>query len=53
MVNYDADGQHYYRDIAFFIEVLKNKKANIIIGSRFLKKETQALVPFGGQVILK
>jgi glycosyltransferase involved in cell wall biosynthesis len=53
VVHYDADGQHNYKDIVFFIEVLKNNNADIVLGSRFLKKETQALIPFGRQVILK
>jgi glycosyltransferase involved in cell wall biosynthesis len=53
IVHYDADGQHNVKDIARFIDVLETTQADIVLGSRFLKKETQAMVPFWRQVVLK
>ena len=53
VVHYDADGQHSNEDIAHFLAVLNNKKVDIVLGSRFLKKETRALVPFKRRLLLK
>ena len=39
LVTFDADGQHRLEDISVVLEPIINKKADIVIGSRFLKKE--------------
>jgi len=44
VVTMDADGQHQAADINSLIECLTNKEADIVIGSRFLKKENP--IPF-------
>ena len=38
LVTFDADGQHRIEDIAPVLEPIKNKEADIVIGSRFLEK---------------
>jgi len=39
LVTFDADGQHQVEDINQIIEPIKNNKADIVIGSRFLKND--------------
>lgn len=39
VVHFDSDGQHQAKDINKMIEELKSYKADIVLGSRFLKKE--------------
>jgi glycosyltransferase involved in cell wall biosynthesis len=46
VVHYDADGQHSLDDIDYFINLLKEHKVEMILGSRFLKRETRELVPY-------
>lgn len=41
LVTIDADGQHDYRDIQLLISSIKEKQADIVIGSRFLNKKTK------------
>lgn len=53
IVHFDADGQHNFHDIARFIQILEAQKADIVLGSRFLKDETQKLVPFRRRMLLK
>ncbi len=54
IVTFDSDGQHRISDLPKFIEILeKNKGIDIVLGSRFLKKETERLVPFKKRIILK
>jgi len=36
VVTFDSDGQHDPKDIRFFVDALKNNKADIVLGSRFL-----------------
>ena len=38
VVTFDADGQHSPEDIERFVEALRDKKADIVLGSRFLGK---------------
>ena len=38
VVTFDADGQHSPEDIEKFVEALREKKADIVLGSRFLGK---------------
>lgn len=40
LVTLDADGQHRTEDIVSLVEPIKNGKADIVIGSRFLGKES-------------
>ena len=39
LVTFDADGQHRIEDISKVLEPLRNNKADMVIGSRFLEKE--------------
>jgi glycosyltransferase involved in cell wall biosynthesis len=39
MIRLDGDGQHNSADIAIFLEFLGEHEADLLIGSRFLKKE--------------
>ena len=41
LVTFDADGQHRIEDIPIVIEPIKNNKADIVIGSRFLGKTSE------------
>ena len=38
-VTFDADGQHRIEDIAQVVEPIKNKEADVVIGSRFLNND--------------
>jgi len=50
IVTYDADGQHSVKDIKNIIKPVKNKKVDIALGSRFLKKNK---TPFIRKLFLK
>ena len=45
LVTFDADGQHRVEDIESVIEPIVKGDADIVIGSRFLKSETNENVP--------
>jgi glycosyltransferase involved in cell wall biosynthesis len=45
LVTFDADGQHKIEDIQTVIQPILNNEADIVIGSRFLKDETNKNVP--------
>lgn len=45
LVTFDADGQHKVEDIQSVIQPILNNEADIVIGSRFLKNETNENVP--------
>ena len=45
LVTFDADGQHRVEDIESVIEPIIKNNADIVIGSRFLKDETNENVP--------
>ena len=54
IVTFDSDGQHRISDLEKFIEILeKEKDIEIVIGSRFLTKETEKLVPKKKRALLK
>jgi polyprenyl-phospho-N-acetylgalactosaminyl synthase len=53
IVTFDADGQHRAEDVIGMIKLLKEKKCDIVLGSRFLKKETALLVPLKKRILLK
>ena len=40
LVTFDADGQHRIEDIEKVVEPIKNNEADLVIGSRFLDKES-------------
>lgn len=50
LVTLDADGQHHPKDIAAILEPLKNKQADVVIGSRFMGDLTN--MPIDRQVLL-
>ena len=41
LVTFDADGQHRIEDIKTVLQPIKNKEADIVIGSRFLEKNEE------------
>ena len=43
LVTFDADGQHRIEDISSVIEPIKEKVADVVIGSRFLDKKSKDL----------
>lgn len=45
LVQMDGDGQHNYRDIQRLLYPLLEKKAEIVIGSRFLQKKSSFRLP--------
>ena len=51
IVTFDADGQHSSDEITAIIKPLLLKETDIVLGSRFLKKENQ--VPFSRKLLLK
>ena len=42
-VTFDADGQHRIEDIAQVVEPIKNKEADVVIGSRFLNTKSEEM----------
>ena len=55
LVTFDGDGQHRIEDITPVLEPIKNKEADIVIGSRFLEKneEVPSYRKIGIKVITK
>lgn len=49
-VTFDADGQHQISDVKHMLGVLKDKKVNIVLGSRFLGK-VENITPLKKQVL--
>ena len=43
MITFDADGQHRIEDINSIIKPIKDKEADIVIGSRFLDKKSKEM----------
>ena len=41
LITFDADGQHRIEDIGKILEPIKNGDADIVIGSRFLKQDSE------------
>lgn len=52
-VHFDADGQHNQDDIERFIHKLQNENLDIVLGSRFIKREHTNLVPPFKRLILR
>ena len=56
LVTFDADGQHRVEDISKILAPIKEKKADIVIGSRFLSEESTEIPDYrklGIKVITK
>lgn len=53
IVHYDGDGQHSLEDIPRLLEPVIARRADIVLGSRFLREEDQQEIPFARQVLLK
>ena len=53
IVTYDADGQHCVKDLPGIIAPVKEGVADIALGSRFLRRETQETVPLIRKIFLK
>jgi len=51
IISFDADGQHHANEIINLLEPLQENKADVTLGSRFLKKKTNA--PFWRRIFLK
>lgn len=53
IVHFDADGQHDPQDAVLMVEQLKNENLDVVLGSRFLKKEHSAMVPLIRRILIK
>jgi glycosyltransferase involved in cell wall biosynthesis len=53
VVHFDADGQHQAADIARLIEPLRNGRADVVLGSRFLRAEDLEQVPRARRLLLR
>jgi glycosyltransferase involved in cell wall biosynthesis len=53
IVHFDADGQHSPEDIRGLLEPVMQGKADVILGSRFLRREDWQAVPPARRVLLK
>jgi len=53
IVHFDADGQHSPEDIRGLLEPVMNGKADVALGSRFLRREDWQAVPPARRLLLK
>jgi glycosyltransferase involved in cell wall biosynthesis len=53
IVHFDADGQHWAEDIPRLIEPLYQGEADVVLGSRFLRKADMEAVPPTRRVLLR
>ncbi|MBD2754759.1 glycosyltransferase family 2 protein [Spirosoma validum] len=53
VVHFDADGQHNPDDIDRFIQVLKTQSVDVVLGSRFLRKEDLLAIPRLRRILLR
>jgi glycosyltransferase involved in cell wall biosynthesis len=53
LVTFDADGQHSSADIPALLAPLRGGAADVVFGSRFLRREDRARVPFGRRLLLR
>lgn len=51
IVTFDADGQHQAEDVKKLVGALQDKNTDVVLGSRFLKKNSR--IPFFKKIILK
>lgn len=52
-VTFDADGQHDSRQIDRLLAPIVDGSADVVLGSRFLRKEDDAQVPFKKRILLR
>jgi len=53
IVTFDSDGQHRLSDLPKFIEPLEKKQCEMVLGSRFLDKDTKKNIPLKKIILLK
>jgi len=53
IVHFDADGQHRWQDIETLMAPLHEGRADVAIGSRFLRAEDRAAVPRNRRLLLR
>ena len=53
IVTFDSDGQHRLSDLPNLIEPLEKGECDIVLGSRFLNKESKKLIPYSKRILLK
>ncbi|QIP11780.1 glycosyltransferase family 2 protein [Spirosoma aureum] len=53
VVHFDADGQHNPADIDQFIDVLKTRKVDVVLGSRFMRQEDLLAIPRLRRLLLR
>lgn len=53
IISFDADGQHRAADIPRLIQPILEGQADVVLGSRFLRSEDAAHVPFSKRVVLR
>ena len=52
-VHFDADGQHDWRHIGRMLAPILDGSADVVFGSRFLRKADAAQVPFNKRILLR
>lgn len=53
LVHFDSDGQHESEDIERLVRPLLGNKTDVVLGSRFLRREDAALVPPTRRIFLR
>jgi glycosyltransferase involved in cell wall biosynthesis len=53
IVHFDADGQHQVGDISTLLEAVVDGRADIALGSRFLRTEDTVSVPISKRIVLR
>ncbi len=53
IIHFDADGQHCIEDISSLVGPLRARVCDVVLGSRFLRFDTQATIPLSRKVFLK
>lgn len=53
IAHFDSDDQHSAEDLSGMMSFLLNNEADVILGSRFLKKEHRSKIPILRKIILK
>lgn len=53
IVHFDADGQHRAEDIADLLEPIRKGEADVVLGSRFLRRADADIIPPFKRIILK
>jgi glycosyltransferase involved in cell wall biosynthesis len=53
VVHFDADGQHNPADIDRFIDILKTRKVDVVLGSRFMRQDDLLAIPRLRRLLLR